>query len=65
MESLLNVGRDMLPKNIIKASAESSYLGIMVFLCAARAAPGRLAGRPACPGYIAAGVTADTCLRMP
>ena len=35
VESLLNVGRDMLPKNIIKASAESSYLGIMVAACAA------------------------------
>lgn len=35
LESLLNVGRDMLPKNIIKASAESSYLGIMVAACAA------------------------------
>ncbi|KAK9837108.1 hypothetical protein WJX81_003155 [Elliptochloris bilobata] len=34
LESLLNVGRDMLPKNIIKASAESSYLGIMVFMIA-------------------------------
>lgn len=34
LESLLNVGRDMVPKNIIKASAESSYLGIMVFMCA-------------------------------
>ncbi len=51
VESLLNVGRDMLPKNIIKASAESSYLGIMVFLCAARAAPGRPAGQPACPDF--------------
>ena len=28
-------GRDMLPKNIIKASAESSYLGVMVAACAA------------------------------
>jgi len=34
VESLLNVGRDMLPKNIIDASAKSSYLGIMVFMCA-------------------------------
>jgi len=46
VESLLNVGRDMLPKNIIKASAESSYLGIMVFLCAARIVPGRAACMP-------------------
>ena len=36
VESLLKVGRDMLPKNIIKASAESSYLGIMVAACASQ-----------------------------
>ncbi len=65
VESLLNVGRDMLPKNIIKASAESSYLGIMVFLCAARAAPAARQGSLRAL-ISAAGLhcTAMVCLRM-